>query len=480
MKRLHLIVLLGVTVATMAFVAAGLPGLADVRGWFYHPVQRGLGEAWPLALGGVLVPGLVWGGVACAKRNRWAAAVVLVTIASYAAQLLLLLGDAQGLRAAWRWQHDGHGEMSRVAHEHRGRWKKTLLDYERLATEGQLGVFAPSKPPGAIGVHMAVHGLADTLDAERRLGFLAEDAQRQRGVDDRAGTAALALLLFPLLTALALPLAFAYGRVLLGDAAAAFGGTLLFGLAPATLLIQHHLDGVLYPSLALATCALVGTGTWRRAWGWAAGGGVLLGLSLYVSFSLLPVLGLALGTLAFVALQRSRHEPRATVALAAGWHAVAFVAGVLVALWALWWLMDFQLAARLTRALSYHAHWKRGVPTWPWKGWALVEYALYVGFPMMAVFLARAMRPLVALRVRHVWAKEWFAPGLLAYFAVLTLASGTNEVARLWLFTVPFVALAAATATHDAARGGRWYAPVIWLAACQGVVTLVLKANQVW
>jgi hypothetical protein len=480
MKRLHLIVLLGVTGATMAFVAAGLPGLSQVPGWFYHPVQRGLGEAWPVAVGGVVVPALVWAGFRLAHRRRFPASVLGMTAASFVAQLMLLWADADGLEAAWRWQHQGHGEMSRIADARRDRWRETLLDYEALVDRRELGVFAPSKPPGTLGVYMAIHGLADWVDAERRLGAVAEGAARDPRVGERAGTAALTLFLFPLVAALLIPLLYTYGTVLLGSRPVALAAAVLWSFVPAVLLIQHHLDGVLYPFLAVLACTLAAVGMRRRAPWWTVVGGLAYGASLYFSFSLVPVVGLALGTIAFMALAQGALEGRAATALRAAWHGVAFLGGAVASLWVLWWVADFHFAQRLVHALDYHAYWKRGVPTWPWRGWSLLELALYVGFPLVAAFLLQVVRSAMATGVRRLEPIDWLAPGVMAYLVVLALASGTNEVARLWLFVVPFVALAVAAAVRQAARGDRWYVPVGWLAACQGVVTLVLKANQVW
>jgi hypothetical protein len=480
MKSRHLIALLGVTVATMAFVGSGFPGLATVPGWFYRPLQRGLGEAWPLALGGVLLPALVWGALVAARRGRRAVALLLLTGASFGAQVTFSLADAEGLHAVWRWQYQGHGEMAQVAHARRDRRIETLRDYESLVARRSLGVFTPSKPPGALGMYMAVDGVAQALPVERWLGPLVRDARGHARIAHRAESAALAFVLFPFLTALLVPLAFWLGRVLLRDDAVGYGGALLAASSPAVLLIQQHLDGAIYPALALSSCALAVTGMRRRAPWWTALGGLAWGLSVYVSFSLLPVVGLALGVLALVAIEDARAEGPWMAAHRGGWHAAAFAAGALLALGALVALLDFQLAARLTGALAYHDQWKRGVPTGPWRAWALLEFALYFGFPLAAAFLWRAGTAVVRLATQRLRPVELVPVGMLAFLGLLSAVAGTNEVARLWLFLVPFVALATATGLREAGRQGRWHGPVAWMAACQAVVALALKANQLW
>jgi hypothetical protein len=484
MKRPHLAALLGLTVTSIAFVAAGLPGLSAVEGWFYHPAERGLGEAWPLALGGVLVPALVWAGVVLARRGRRAWALSALTMAAFAVQMTFSLADAQGLDGPWRWQQHGHGEMARVAHARRGERIETLRRYEALVTERKLGAFAPSKPPGALGAYMAVDALAEALRVEAWLGPLVDLARERKQLASRAEAAALAFVLFPLATAFMVPLAFALGVLLFRSEGVAYAGAILAASSPAVLLIQLHLDGALYPAFALGACALAALGVRRGMPAWTALGGAVFGLSLFVTFSVLPVVGLALGCIALVILQSATKRDRLEAMHGGAWHAVAFGGGALAVLWLLALALDYQLAARLSRALDYHAHWKRAVPTGPWRGWALVEFALYVGFPLVAAFLWRVVagaRRAAAIGAAAAREPHHLAPlALLPFLFALSLAAGTNEVARLWLFLVPFVALAAATGTSEAARAGQWWTPACWLAACQAVLALVLKANQVW
>lgn len=481
MKRPHRTALLLVTLGSMAYVAAGLPGLSEVRGWFYQPVHRGLGEALPLAVGATLVPALVWLGLARARRRRHGQAVLAFVVAFFAAQLTLVLGDARGLDAAFRFQHDGHGEMARLAHVHRDALPEILRDYETRIARRELGAFTPSKPPGAFAAYVGVEKLADALPVERWLGPLVRAARERPEIgEERADTAALAFVLFPLLTAVALPLVFALGRSLLGRPETGHATAVLTLSSPAPLLIQQHLDGALFPLLGLAAAVLATHGARRGAHAWTALGGAIWGGSLYVSFSLLPVVGLALGCVLVATARRESARGPAWVGYSAGWHALAFAGGALLALVLLVQALDFELGRRLGAALDYHAHWKRGVPTGPWRGWALLELAVYLSFPLAAALLWRAVGDVRRLATERFVPEHLLGVGLLAFLALLGLASGTNEVARLWLFTVPFVAAAVAAGADDAARAGRWWVPTGWMAGCQGVVALVLEANMPW
>ncbi|MFW5925534.1 MAG: hypothetical protein ACOCV4_05160 [Myxococcota bacterium] len=480
MKRVPLTALIVVTSATMAFVAAGMPGLSQVPGWFYRPGHRGLGEALPLAVGAVTVPALLWAGLTWARRDRYAPVLVALVVASFVAQVALVFADARGVDDAFRWQVDGHGEMARLARAKRDALPDILRHYDEWMAQRELGSFTPSKPPGTFAVYVGVDALADVLPVERWLGPLVEQARAHPEIGDRADTAALAFVLFPLLTALALPLVVVLGGLLLGSRPAGFVAGLLTLSSPAVLLIQQHLDGALYPLLALGVVVLATLGARRWAPWWTAAAGVLWGLSLYVSFSLLPVAGLALGAVALVATDGIRGRDRAVRVHRAGWHVAAFGFGAVVGLAALVEGLDFELARRLTNALAYHEVWKRGVPEGPWRAWALAEFAVYLSVPLAAAWLWRAAADGTRLATQRFQPAHLRASGLLLFAVLLSLASGTNEVARLWLFLVPFVALAVAGGLPEAAKGDRWWAPGAWLAACQGVVALVLQANQPW
>ena len=123
--------------------------------------------------------------------------------------------------------------------------------------------------------------------------------------------------------------------------------------------------------------------------------------------------------------------------------------------------------------MTYHAAWKAAVPSGPWRGAALLEWSLYAGFPLVALLLFRAATSLAHLRQARQVAATLLPLGVLALLLALSLVSGTSEVARMWLFMVPVVALAAVSGPLDTRVCSA-------LATTQLVLALVMKANQPW
>jgi hypothetical protein len=472
---------IAVTLGAAGFVAAGLPGVRDIPGWFYRPGVRGLGEAWAVCILLLAVPALLGAVFALARRGRMGAAGAVLFAAGIVTQLAMIPADARGLDRVWTRLHVGHGEFLRVAHERRPELGQTLRHYESLVREGELGAFAPSKPPGAIAVYAGMDAMAHGQPLRSWLEPLARDARSHDELARIAPTAALAAWLMPVGQALVLPLVLWLGVRAFGDRRTAVGAAVLCLPLPALALISHHLDGALYPALAVASCALVACGMRQRGRGrglHALAAGLLLGAGLYVSFSLLVALPLAAGT-ALVAgrtldLQRARHWRRAALQWA------GLVLGVGVVQGALHLALDYRPLVRFGRALAYHAQWKSSVPTLAWRGWALVEFSLYLGVPLAAAFLWASGSQLRRWVRRRPDPGAVAGPGVAVLLFVLAAAAGTNEVARIWMLLMPLLVLPVAWELPRLARNGQWTRPVAWMAGCQALLTLVMEANQPW
>jgi hypothetical protein len=332
---------------------------------------------------------------------------------------------------------------------------------------------------------MAVDALARVPGVARALEPLVDEARRRPRLDPSyAETVALSIVLLPLLTALLVPAIVRLGHALFEDEAAAWGGAVLWATVPATLIIQYHLDGAVYPLLAVVACGLVATGARRDVPGWSVAGGVLLMLGVYVSFSLLAAIPVGIGCVAAVAIDRARRGEGARAMRRAALHlfliAVAAAATFLVLRFAL----RFDLLVRYDRAIEYHARWKATVPSELWRAVALLEYALYAGVPLVALWLWRALRGLFEVARNTFAPADLAAGGLLVVLLVVSALGGTSEVSRMWMLLNPFLALSAATglralARNDAAGDG-WQTPLAWVALTQLVVALFMKCFQEW
>lgn len=465
---------------TMVFYYAEMPWVAEIPGWFYRWWDKGVARWFLLVWGGLLGGAFAVGTHRLLGWRRDAlAALVLV-----GASTILQLGTSWvgGTEEVLRRHESGHGTYWAVVAARRGQWLDTLLDFEMLAREHELGDFAPTKPPGVLLPYMAVDRVARVPIVEALLRPIADVARERERMAPYAETAALSIFLLPLCTALVAPAIVLLGRALFADDVAAWGGAVLWASAPQTLLVQYHLDGALYPLLAVTGCAAVAAGVrWDRLWLSMLGGAVLV-LGLYTSFSLLVAPALAVGCAATVAIERARAGERSwPVAGDVVTHVLGATAAFAVGLALLTVWLRFDLVARYEWAMAYHARWKRLVPLPLWRAVALLEYALYVGVPLVGVWLWRTARAGARLASRRWSTADLASVGFLVLLLSLSAVAGTNEVCRMWSFLTPFLALSAATGLRALARApDRWREPMAWLAAVQIAVAVFMKNFQEW
>jgi hypothetical protein len=479
-------------VVAASLYLAGLPVIDAIPGWFYHPVDKTL-HATPIAIAALIAGGgLAAIAVRLTSGGRPTGAVFFVA-AGIAAQLGL--SGLGGMDEIWARHADGHGEFWRPATERVERPLETLRSYEELAQAGTLSNFGASKPPGSFAVYMGVAALGQVPAVRDAQALLIASAEKAPRLEGYAPAAATSFWLFPLCTALLLPLVAGLARELAGRPELGAAAALWTLTTPAFLLVTYHLDGAIYPLFAVASAwaAARGGRTGRARWMGVAGG--LASLGLYFSFSLLAALPLVGGS--WVAAWRTgqsappddpsrpAHPQWAFTQLgAAGLAGLAAFAAVQLVLA---WLLAFDLATRLEVALAYHAAWKRGVPTLLWRFVAPLEWALYVGLPLVSVWLYRAgvgMKTALERRTHTTWEPSplgsLLSLGLAGLVVALAATAGTNEVARLWLFLVPFVGAAVAVDLPAIGTTGRGTPALAWLAGLQALVAVVMKGTQPW
>ena len=452
-----------VGVAAVVHAALGSPGLVDLPGWFYAPTHRGLGLAWSTGIGALAAAAaLSWAGIEQERPRRCAFALFLGALAL---QLAFIGTAPEGLGAVWVRLSGGHGEFLAIAGARDDAWA-VLRRYDFLVASHELGHFPPSKPPGAMAFYFLVDRLGGWLAELPGQAALVERAARSPASGHAEG-AALAAWLFPLLTALVAPLGHGLVRGLGGTWRQAFVAGLLLASSPALLLITHHLDGALYPVFGTAAGVLllsaVGGGRAAGRATAAFAGGATLALGVYTTFSLLPLgLGVAAFALGRWGQLRRRGDGRTeTLLVASGSALVGFTSCALLLVLGL----RFAPATRFAGAMAHHAEWKAAVPQTLWRVAAPLEFFLWVGWPLVfcAFWAVLRSRP-----------ERWVARVTLATIALTSAASGTNEVARLWLFFVPLV-----TASVALSRPWRRSTLAV-LVTAQLATALALRAAGPW
>ena len=202
-------------------------------------------------------------------------------------------------------------------------------------------------------------------------------------------------------------------------------------------------------------------------------GAAVIVFGSWISFSVAP--GGAYGTVAALAvLFAGTPDGRARLLLARGiGAALVGVALVLGGLLALDWLGDPLL--RFRSAMAYHRAWKGGMLGGRYALVGLVEYAVYVGAPVLVFYLGAHVRGRTLSRPEAIFL--WGVSGLIAAQAA---SSGAVEVARTWLFLSPLLAMGAAIGVRREMgyRGTPWGAFV--MVVLHLALIPIMRANQIF
>jgi len=311
---------------------------------------------------------------------------------------------------------------------------------------GHLG----THPPGLIVGYKSLLSLCgDKPELSERLltmapadvheAFEAIEERRTLPTDHKAALW-LAALLSRLLTVLAIVPIYWLGTMAAGRRAGWLAAC-LYVLSPATVLFAPKSDTV-FPVLAATVVACAWASVGRRRWGWAWVGGLAAWLGLFTTLAFGPVVVLA-GVVALGVWWKRRQDGQAD------WHQLyyafaAAVAGIFLPIVAMWAAVDFNLVEVWLVNLANHQQFYEQMPRsyWPWVGVNLVEFWVAAGVPLGCMLAAH-----VWLRLTRPGTEGRLAPVLFGLIGVLSLLnfSGRNlsEVARLWIFLIPFAAVAA-------------------------------------
>ena len=188
------------------------------------------------------------------------------------------------------------------------------------------------------------------------------------------------------------------------------------------------------------------------------GAGILLALTTFLSLG-----ALAVGAIIVIALLIYR--PRGAVATA-GWLGAAFVlTWAILAAWG--GFNPLEIAVNAGRAHRFATLETRGY--WPWVWLNLAVWALFVGWPAVAL-LARGVK----LYPENAARASGFALGMATLIVLLLLCLSGNvrgEVERLWLFAL--APMCAVAACHDELRARSWAI----LLGLQALQTLLMAAT---
>ena len=467
---------LGITASIWLLYVFGVPLFQLLPFWFWSLDAKPLPYAWfllPLAAMAVVVTRRV-----LRHPRRPVLNLTLMMATCYVLQLGLAFAEGRGVAslAERLLGTGGHARLAARATEV-SPWSVASA-YAQLIDSGQLEHFPhATRPPGALLFFSLVSGVASHLSVDG---------------DEAEALARVASFLFPFLAALALVPLYSLCRLFHVNEREAWVPPLLYLCIPSVLLIVLHLDQCLFPLIAWTSIACFAHAllTGRSLAAWAAG--ICLYLGLYLSFGLALVLPV-LAALA-VLLVRSGHS-RWPLALRAGLGSLA-AAGALHA--AAWVWLDYDAITRFFVGTAAHRAFK--FPSWGLGHTVYfgllntLEFALWSG-PAVTVLAGAWLWRLA--RVRSSAAVDQLLLALSAGIGLLLVFGTTaGETARLWIFLVPMLTLAASRFIASGAIGGSIWGSssgsiwgraddeasavylVSWAVAVQLVTTVILKRYQ--
>jgi len=433
------------TIQHWIVLAFHLPVFTKLYAWFWVFIPKPWGS---LPLVGLLL-----------SASFLSVYVVLRTGGRYAAKLVLLISLGTGLQFGFaflegrdmeavrnRMVDTGHAEFARVAVRQESIFH-TLTHYEQLLESGELGEFANSKPPGTLLCYMLTHKIAQLMDSQDDY----EDRVQQLVV--------VAGFLWPLLTYLVL-IPLYHFAALVWEKETAILACVLYLFVPSVNLMTLHTDQVFFPLMFMTPLLVAGIACRRNRLGIAFCAGVMIYLAIWSTFALMFVLPFV-AVFCYVWYRRQGatlwNGPAVTMLLAVGLGILA--CDVLFRV-----VLDYDIVERFGNATKYHTAWKGWNPAIKYTVYFaflnLLEFVVWVGVPVSvlacasfhgsaAEYLAERRLSLASIQPLVFW-------GTLLFIAFFGRTKG--EVARLWLFMVPYMCMLAA---YTLSRTGKERQPLL-------------------
>jgi hypothetical protein len=434
-RALFAMPVLGVGVVELLVLSRYSWVFQHLQGWFYLPTARTIGpaSAWAVLLVAALA---TFFAINCSAAPRWRVALLV------AAGVGMLVGFAmienRGLFAIRdRVLNAGHSEFARTAASGIS-FHDVATRYESLVSSGQFGPFERSKPPGTLLFYLLTerigHSLLPFTSDHERLDWLAT----------------FATFTWPVVSMLSLVPLFFIG-CMIADAECALSACALSIAAPSFLLITMHTDQVLFPGIINGTlaCATLAARQSSVKLGFCAG---MLGyLAVFCSFGLMGAAPVLLACVVLGAATRSTHRVRVWLTALRVYCAIGIgivTSGIIARV-----VLGYHVFHRYDVAISGHLAWKLWAGTkyevWHFAWLNTLEFVVWVGTPIALLVLVGAVLGLVELARTRSPNDVLLATAVTATVVLLAWFGRTKaESARLWLFLVQPMCLAASITLH--------------------------------
>jgi hypothetical protein len=211
------------------------------------------------------------------------------------------------------------------------------------------------------------------------------------------------------------------------------------------LLIPLFLDQVLYPLLFMLCLLFLWQTLKRQSFIFSIITGALIYTAMYFTFSMLPVIFLAILWVVIETLRNRENWNLAKTAKAL----IGLAVGIILLYIILRVILNYDFFTRYTHAFSRHIAIKVYNPSLKNLLETIlvnnIDIAAWTGFSIFLLFIVRVIKAVIAfLQKKATRLDELTAVFVLTYGGLNVMGQTRGEVGRIWLFLVPLLTLFAA------------------------------------
>jgi hypothetical protein len=394
--------------------------------WLYREKSFGINDlVFPL----LMVTSLVILPLILKNFKRAAFNLMLLILLGYVLQVGFGFIEGQGFESVrLRYAKSGHKVYVQHAADQPS-LQEVIIHYEEIYGEYQ---YLNTKPPGTLAIYVITQNVADMLYSPKN--------HSERVL----ATTTLIAYVFPLLSMLVLIVIYKIAK-LVGGEEYAIVPCVLYVFSPNVILMPLFLDQVIYPLLFTLNIyfalRVIKDGAFNKAF--------LLGMfiyfSIFISFSMLAVLGLIAAFLVISGWSR-RNEGYFSQALKP---ALGIFGGLSITLLIFRVAIGYDPFLRYANAMASH----RAIKNFKSGSEQLLQsifvnnldFASWIGFAITLLVITYLVRTLASIRKNQTLLPlgELAFASIAAYTALNLLGQTRGEVGRLWLFWVPAVVMVA-------------------------------------
>ena len=354
------------------------------------------------------------------KRN-----LVLLIILGYFLQMSFCFIEADGIDTIrLRYMRTGHKSYALYASDH-PKISDVFSKYEEIYSSD---FYAGTKPPGVILFYIFMQRTSALFFPQNTFDMRVE------------GTVTFISYFYPFLACLTIPVLYRFSRLFL-DVEKAIIPSVLYIFFPNFLLMAPYIDHALYPLLFILTLDLIARALLKNSLLLAFLSGVAIYIAIYFTFSLLPLIFLAIALFGISYISQEGKNIKKYLFLG-----LSLSAGLLIAILFFYFILDYKFLTRYEFALSRHREVKF------FQSGILqilnasllnnVEFAISIGFPIAVLALLRVARSIKAFLKKTMINIDILTLAFAStYLALLLVGQTRGEVGRLWLYFNPLIAI---------------------------------------